>query len=362
MIPINTASNLFSKRSILFPQIHDVVADLDLNPGDVVEGRVLKQSTPGNIMLLIQGKKIRAHTQLQLKSGTRLSLKFSSDIGMPTLKIIDTHLPRDHSVNLGAIRVALDDNIWGNIYESLEDSLLSPKDRKDIKALIKKMSQMAINRSGGECIKALVDASGLTWENKIARMVSGMGPDTLDTLIHGDLKGLMSKVLMDTVTSETILKPFIEVLDNIQLLNLPGSDQTRSVFLPLPLIFDGGAMGLAQILLKFPREDGAASQGVEKKESDQQYSIFMLLEMSSLGAIRAELVLKGKRIQGLFVVERKTTAESIETHLSSFSSMLVDRGFTIGYMGCQVADTEVVRQSPVEEHFPREGSSVCFVA
>ena len=362
MIPINTASNLFSKLTVSPPQLHDVVADLDLKLGDVVEGRVLKQSTPGNIMLLIQGKKIRAHTQVPLKSGMRLSLKFSSDIGMPTLKIIDAHSPLDRGVNLGAIRAALDDNIWAKIYESLDDPLLSPKDGKDIKALMKNLSQMTLIRPGGECIKSLVDASGLTWENKLARMVSGMGPDNLDTLIHGNLKGLISKILMDTITSESILKPFIETLDNIQLLNVAGSDQPRSVFLPLPLSFDGGGMALAQILFKFPREDGAASQEVGKKELDRQYSLLMLLEMSSLGAIRVELVLKGKKIQGRFMVNRKTTAESIETHLSSFSSMLVDRGFTIGYMGCQVADTEIVRQSPVEEIFPREGSSVCFVA
>ncbi|WP_459916273.1 flagellar hook-length control protein FliK [Desulfocicer niacini] len=362
MIPINTASNLFSKLKVPLPRLHDVMADLGLKLGDVVEGHVLKQSSPGNIMLLIQGKKIRAHTQVPLKPGMRLTLKFSSDIGMPTLKIIDTHSPRGRALDLGAIRAALDDNIWANIYESLDDPLLSPKDRKDIKILMEKIYQMTRLRPGGECIKALVDLSGLAWENKFARMVSGMGPDTLDTLVHGDLKGLISKVLMDPLTSETMLKPFIEALDNIQLLNLPGSDHTRSVFLPLPLSFDGGAMGLAQILLQFPRENGSASQEVGEKESDRQYSLLMLLEMSSLGAIRAELVLKGKKIQGRFMVDRKATAESIETHLSSFSSMLVDRGFTVGYMGCQVADTEIVTQSPVEEIVTREGSSVCFVA
>ncbi len=370
MIPIRTPSHLFSKLAVSLPQVDGVLTKLDLKVGDVVEGRVLKQTDPGTVLLLIQGKKIRAHTQMSLKTGMRLSLKLSSDIGMPTLKIIDAHSPGGRAVNLGAIRAAIDDNVWARVYESLDDpvlsskDLLSPKDRTDIKSLMKHVSQMMLDRPGGNGLKALVEASGLTWENKLARMVSGiaMGSDTVDAMAQGDIKGLISKILMNTAAPDPILKPLIEALDNIQLLNIPGSDQIRSVFLPLPLEFDEGVMGLAQILLKFPREDGAGSPEMEKEKQDRQYSVVMLLEMSSLGAIRAELILTGTKIQGRFVVDSKATAESIEANLSSFSSMLVHRGFTIGYMGCQVANTEVVKQSPVEEFLTGEGSSICFVA
>ena len=364
MIPINTASHLFSKSSVSLTQVDGALADLNLRVGDVVEGKVLKQTDPGSILLLIQGKKIKAHTRVPLKAGMRLSLKFSSDIGMPSLKILDANSPQGRTVNLAAVRTAIDENLWARIYKDLDDAALSSNIHKKIKALMTKASQMMLTRPDKEGLAALVDAFGFSWETKLARLASGMdmGADTVDSLVQGDLKGLIAKSLMNPGVSDTILTPLFEAMDNIQLLNVPGNEQTRSVFLPLPLQFESGVMVLAQILFQFPREDVPGSSEGKEEKQDQEYSVVMLLEMTTLGAIRAELVLTGKTVQGRFVVEKKSTAESIETQLHSFSSMLENRGFTIGYMGCSVADKGIVRQSPVQDLFPRKGSSVCFVA
>lgn len=363
LISINTVSRLFNNLSVASssPNDYDALSDLNLSPDDVVKGRVLKQFAPGDILLSIRGKQIRAHTKVPLREGMRISLKLSLETSVPTLKLIDVQASQGRTVNLAAIHGAIDDNIWSRVYEALDDSVLSSKDRNDIKTLMEKISQMLLTRPGGEGLKALIDASGFTWENKLAQILTqtGMTTDIMDALTHGDLKGLISKVLMETKGSDTVLNTMISALDNIQLLNIHGNDKTQMLFLPLPLQFIQGTMGMAQLLLQFPREDPSQEGGGGK---DRQYRVVMLLELSTLGAIRAELLLNETKLQGRFLVEQENALECIEIHIPFFMDTLQERGFTIGHMGCQLVESAIVKQSLVNEIFPQEGSSICVVA
>jgi len=220
---------------------------------------------------------------------------------------------------------------------------------------------MLLTRPGGDGLKALIDASGLSWENKLAATLTqtSISADIMDSLTRGDLKGLISKVLMNTKESDTVLQPLISALDNIQLLNIHGNDRARMLFLPLPLQFIQGAVGVAQLLLQFPREDPSHERGAGK---DRQYGVVLLLELSTLGPIRTELVLTGTKLQGRFLVEQKNALKCIKTHIASFMDMLRERGFTIEHMGCQRVESSIVKQSLVNEIFPQEGSSICVVA
>jgi len=363
LISINTASRLFHGLSVSSssPHEYDALNDLNLSPDDIVKGRVLKQFPSGDILLLIRGKQIRAQTRVPLQTGMRISLKLSSENGVPTLKLIEVQEAQGRAVNLPTIRGAIDNNIWACLYDALDESVLSSKDRTDIKTLMEKISQMLLTRPGGEGLKALIDASGLTWENKLAQALTqtSMTADIMNSLTHGDLKGLISKILMNTKESDTVLQPLLSALDNIQLLNIHGNDRARMLFLPLPLQFLQGTMGVAQLLLQFPREDSSQEGG---KKKDRQYGVVMLLELSTLGPIRTELVLTGTKLQGRFLVEQKNALECIETHIPSFMDMLKERGFTIEHMGCQRVESSIVKQSLVNEILPQEGSSICVVA
>ena len=375
MISINTASRLIHKLSLSSSTStststssssssshgYDTLKDLNLSPDDIVKGRVLKRFASGDILLSIRGKQIRAQTRVPLHAGMRISVKLSSENGVPTLKLIEVQEAQgSKAVNLPAIRGAIDDNIWGRLYDALDESVLSSKDRTDIKTLMGKISQMLLTRPGGDGLKALIDASGLTWENKLAETLiqTSMTADIMDSLTHGDLKGLLLKVLMNTKESDTVLQPLISALDNIQLLNIHGNDRAQMLFLPLPLQFIHGTVGLVQLLLQFPLEDPPQEGEVKK---DRQYGVVMFLELSTLGPIRTELVLTGTKLQGRFLVEQKNALECIEAHIPSFMDMLKERGFTIEHMGCQRVESSIVKQSLVNEIFPQEGSSICVV-
>jgi len=365
LISINTAAfRLFDgvSTSSSPSQAYDAFSELNLSKGDVVNGQVLKNFASGDILLLIHGKQIKAQTRIPLPTGMHVSLKLSSAKGLPTLKLIqaqETHL-QGRKINLPTIQGAIENNVWGLLYDALDDEMLS-QDHSDIKSLIEKISQLVFTHPGGEGLKALIDASGLTWENKLADVLtkSALTSDLMEVLNSGDLKGLISKVVMNTKGSDTVLQALLSALDNIQLLNIHGNNQARLLFLPLPLQFIHGTIGLAQVLVQFPQEGTSKERG---KKEDSQYKIVMFIELSSLGPIRTEIVLTGIKIQGRFLVQQKNALECIDAHIPSFMDTLNERGFSIDYMGCQQVKSDIVKQSLVNEIFPREGSSICVVA
>ncbi len=86
------------------------------------------------------------------------------------------------------------------------------------------------------------------------------------------------------------------------------------------------------------------------------------MALSSLGTVRAELMLTGMTLQGTLRVDHPPTLEKIETHLPLLTQMLESRGIEIGQFTCQLATTSELNIDLITEMISREGSSVCFVA
>ncbi len=359
MVSISAAPQLSSKSTL--PSAIDVSNTLNLSDGEIVDGRVLKQLSAKEFLIGIRGFNIKAHSAFPLYPGMRLSLMRVAGHAIPTLKVLNFQASGDSVVNLPVIRAAIDDNVWGRLYKSLDALTSLSSSQAAIKAVLTKVMQSESNPPSSEGIKSLITASGLSWESKLLGLINqgGISSDILDAMIDGDLKGAISKALMQMQDDAPVLKSLMTALDNLQLLNFQGSDQPRAFFLPLPLQFDSGAMAVAQILIRFPREDASASPESNK---EKQYSVVMQIELSSLGAIRVELVLTGKKIQGRFMVDRQNTLEQIEHHIASFFDMLQNRGYTLGYIGCQLVETGETRQNLVDEILPQQHNSICIVA
>jgi len=359
MVSINAASHLFPKSTT--PSAIDVSNKLNLNDGEIVDGRVLKQLSSKLFLIGIRGCNIKAHSAFPLRPGMRLSLMSVSGRAIPTLKVLNFQASGDSVVNLPAIRAAIDNNAWSRLYKSLDVLASLSRSRVDIKAVLTKAMQSESNPPSSQGIKSLINASGLSWEHKLIGLIKqgAVTAEIFDALIDGDLKGAISKTLLEMQGDGPVLKNLITALDNLQLLNLQSNDQQRALFLPLPLQFDSGAIAVAQILLRLPREDVS---GYSESGKEKQYSVVMQIELSLLGAIRVELVLTGNKIQGRFMVDRQETLEHIEHHIASFFDMLKDRGYTIGYVGCRLVETSEIKENLVNEILPQPDSSICIVA
>ena len=342
---------------------------LHLKPGQVVDAKVLKSIPPGMVELQVLGKQVRVATHIPLKKGNRLVLKYvPGKDGGAVLRLVHMTSSGEKQVNLPAIHGAIKGRVWDRIMgepSSLTADALSA--REDIRQLLKRVSDRMGALPGRQGLETLINASGLSWENKLFQLLSekNISQEMIRTLMESDVKGILAKNSGSSEASNSDLKLLGTALENIQLLNLHGVQQGGKLFLPLPLEFSDGTVGLVQILLGLSPDARGESHGSEEVPgggTSRPYSVVLLIELTTLGAIRAELTLSGTHVQGQFLVDRQTTRDRMEKELPAFMVLLESKGFSIGYMGCRQMESQVVKKPLVDEIFSREGSSVCFVA
>ena len=186
------------------------------------------------------------------------------------------------------------------------------------------------------------------------------GAASLDKLMQGDLKGLVSRLVALNEKKGTPLKRFVSGIKNIQLLNHPGLEQDRKIFIPIPIQFPDGLFTLGQLLIHLGQKEKNGS--TRKKIDENPFRITFLLELSNLGPLRADLSIKGKEIRGTFLITKEEIKFFIKNNIPSLINKLKGKGFTVSSIECHLKDHEIVKQSLVEEIIHQEGNAISLVA
>jgi hypothetical protein len=342
-----------------------MVGPLKLNVGQVVEARVIKSLSSGAVLLAIQGKQVRAATQVPLPKNAVLSLMVSGKEGNVTFRLMDLQAPGSRPVNLASIRRALATNLWADVHRLVEGASAAFTQKAGISALLGKLARMTMDQPGAQGLKSVIQDSGLCWEHKLVQAFSGgrITQALVDELAAGDLKGMLLKLLTNSGSGNVSLKTLYSVLENIQLLNIHGSQQVQKLFVPLPLPLYDGTWGLAQILFHLPPHDRPFYEPLDHdSEQPCACAVTVIVELSRLGAVRCDLRLEDTTLYGKFLSDRSQTLETIESRLPSFTQAMANQGMRIRQFTCHLADTAVVKKDLISEIIPHEGSSVCFVA
>jgi hypothetical protein len=213
-----------------------------------------------------------------------------------------------------------------------------------------------------ELLKAFIDKSGLGWEKKLSEIClqKHIGENTINKLITADLKGLGSRWLALNANNEVLLERFISAIKNFQLLNAFGLEQEGKIFLPIPIQFPNNLFTVAQLLIHLHQEKKSA-QG-KKEDEHSFYRVSFLLELSNLGPLRLDLTIRGKEIDGRFLLSKKEGILIVEKNLPTLTRHLIERGFVIQHMECHLRKAETVTQPLIKEILPEEGHSVSLMA
>ena len=338
---------------------------LKLHPGQVIEGRVLKPLSPGIFLVSVSGKHIRVASDIPLPRNALLSMVVSGEKGQAAFRLMEIQSPGAHLLNPAAIRGALAQNLWGNLVALLAGETDLPGNKSKLFSLLGQLSRITMAQPGAQGVKSFVQNAGLSWENKLFQALSTgkATPASMAKLMAGDLKGMLSKILADFNGSATALKGVYNALENTQLLNLHAGQEMGKLFVPMPLQFQDGTWGLAQILFFLPSyyEDDTSRQ---KNDSEKKAtcSVTLVMTLSSLGTVQAELKLTGMTLQGKFQVDQRDTLEKIETQLPLLTQMLESRGIDVEGFTCQLSAASDLKTDLITEIISQEGSSVCFVA
>ena len=330
---------------------------------EIVEGKVLKSFSLKNVLLLIKGKRIMAKTHMPLREGSVISLKVEEVHPNPVLKLLGTINENIETINSSMILNGLKKNIWKTIIENIDHCILPDNDKKLFKELIDDISKKLFLKPNPDLLRELVDKSGIGWEAKLREIITSKtnySKTNIHELITGDLKGLGSKFISLMEGQNDLFKSFVSTIENLQLLNQFGFEQERKIFIPVPFQFPDGLFTIGQLLIHL---HGNKKQDSDGKEKDKDFfRISFLLEMSNLGPLRADLVVRQKQINGRFLIVEETAKNIIENQLPSLIETLEKKGFVISHFECHMKEPAEIKDPLIKEIIYKENHNINLVA
>jgi hypothetical protein len=333
--------------------------------GEIIEGKVLSNSATGETLISIHGKILKAHSSLQLRSQEILTLKVEEISPHPVLKLLGVKASDTHVPSIPLLLSSLDKDLWDTLVKTVSRLKVPQEDITSFRLLMDNLLQ-GIYRDGQEkLLKTLIDLLGLTWEAKLYRNVSHKkGGQPLERLLKGDLKGILSKLLSHVTEDAADLKRLVKAIENLQLFNRMTLEQQRTLFLPIPLQFQDGLLSVGQLLIYLPQagEEGSTESKERRGEKRDEVRVSLLLQLSNLGPIRADISLRGKEISGRFLLSSEEALSLVRDRLSTFTRSLIKKGFSILKLECRFEDPEVVKRPLFTHIFEAEDGSLSLVA
>ena len=333
----------------------------NLTENEIVKGKVLRSFSFKSVMLLIKGQSIMAKTHMPLREGSVISLKVEEVHPNPVLKLLGTISENIETINTSMILTGLKKNIWKTIIENIDHYILLDNDKKMFKELVDDISKKIFLKPNPDLLRELFDKSGIGWEAKLRKIITSKtyySKANINELIAGDLKGLGSKMLSLMEGKNDLFERFVSTIKNVQLLNQLGLEQERKIFIPIPLQFPDNLFTMGQLLIHF--KDKEKDNGKEKVKNF--FKISFLLEMSNLGPLRADLVVRKKQINGRFLIVEEKTKIIIEKQLPSLIKTLETKGFIIPNFECHIKKPVEIEDSLIKEIINEENHNINFVA
>jgi len=329
---------------------------------EIVEGKVLRSFSLKSVLLLIKGKEIMAKTHMPLREGSVISLKVENVHPNPVLRLLGMVNENVETINTSIILNGLKKNLWKTIIETIDHCMIPDNDKKLFKGLIDDISKNLFLKPNPDLLRKLVDKSGIEWESKLRDIVTSKtnySKVNINEVIAGDLKGFGSKILSLLEGQNDFFERFVSTIKNIQLLNQLGLEQERKIFIPIPFQFPDGIFTLGQLLIHL--NENKKKDGNGKEKAKDFFKISFLLEMSNLGPLRADLVVRQKQIDGRFLVVEEKAKVIIEKQLPSLIKNLEQKGFVIPYFECHIKKPVEIKDTLIKEIIHKENHNINFI-
>lgn len=329
---------------------------------EIIQGKVIRSLSPDSLILLINGKEVLAKTQMPLQEGQVLSLILEKEIPVPILRILGREPSRPDAMKVSAVLAGLRSEHWKSLFQEM-DSLPSPGDRMMFEAWLKDLTGGLSREPKTEILRNLIDRSGFCWESKLRKWCLQKGRDvvSLDEVIGKDLKGLISRSLSPGREPNPIFERFFAFIHNTQLLNHLTVDQDRTIFFPFPVPFPDGSLTVGQLLIHLIGDE-ARGQTAKEDLHKSLVRITFLLDLSKLGPLRLDLVVKGREMEGRFLLSEKETKFLIERHLPILIDHLRAAGFNLNHLDCYLKSPDVIFRPLVQELIHKDGQGIDLVA
>ena len=313
---------------------------LTLKPGEILRGNIIQEHADGEITISMQGKLIKAHSEINLSKGTSHYFQVKRTGPVVELKVID-RLNRDIEPPLLIWASSRPDRQKiGNILNELGKSYLLLKLNPATSKAFQKLYQIlpAIVFSGNSnddnlWFSRFLPSSGLFWENKIIRLLLGTGKDSWKKLHSSDLKGILLSldkcIKAEDNDNEVIrtmalkLEEAVSIIEQDQLLNL-SCIKAGMGFCFIPGFTEDGFKG-ADLFIK------------EINENDEMY-FTLFMEFSMLGKIEMDISVVNSVILIKMLCEDSVKIDFIKENIPILERALHDIGMINGGITCELME------------------------
>ncbi len=306
-----------------------------LSSNTIVRARVLNILAGQKAELEINGQTIVAKTNILLTPGEEISLKIMSEKDAVILKLVSTSAqaePFSRSL-AGLVR-----------FFSGSRFLPGPEDLKsgDIKNLIYKVA-LKSGRADENFLPDLIRNSGILWEKKLAGILLDSDSDSstmtmknkIAEILQQDIKASLMQAVLENESSadSPSLKAaadFVKTIENYQVVNHYTQDSGR-FFLPFPVLNNSG-FNFGHLFI-----DTGKSPTEKAGNSSRIIRISFLLDMTRLGALRADFSILKKEISGRFMLADKPVRDYVKSMIPELKKRVAKIGYHLKNMDCIVA-------------------------
>jgi len=333
-----------------------------MNPHEVLAGRVLRTTAEGTSLLLIKGRSVQVRSQIALTPGQTVALRVKQVAPSAVLQFLSASPGSTRSFSLPVLLNALKDNIWKSSQEMILKGDPVKTGLGDLLGLMKDTGKGLFRNPGPDLLNLLISKTGINLEAKLKKAVAAnrRPKSEFHRQIQNDLKGLLLTAISRGNDRSGALQGLLSVIRNVQLLNRESMAREGKIYVIIPMEFTDGIISMGQLLLE-PMQWDQNSRDYRSDAEAIRKATF-LVELSRLGPLRAEIVLRSKTASiSIFVVKRQTR-EIIHRYLETFTHALSSRGFSVNAFDCHIKDLQTVTQAILPEIIPEDSSSICLVA
>ena len=334
---------------------------LPFTKDEVVQGRVIRLIPPNHALLLFGEEQVTARTSVPLREGRIAFFKVEQVSPQCVLRLVQPRISDLDGVDGLLTRNALCESPYKGLIKILAPFMRSVKG-----SAVSKVPDMLVRWWGllsrisfpsehgvhyGQFLKSFIDGSGMTWEHKLRTFLLSefQSANNLNDLIGHDLKGLALKSLADGAANKFVsaeaISRFVDSLEQLQLLNVSRLEGQRQLFFTIPLQFQD-QFGFGELLIRLPQkgEDQEAD-----REGDKVLRVSLLLQMSCLGPVRADVSVFQKAIRVGFLVCEEEIQSLFNNYAGLLKHQLERHGFHLKEVTCRLQEANVLTQTSLVE-------------
>ena len=319
-----------------------------------VDAKVLKVFPDNQAQVLIAGKKVIIKTPFLLTEGERLQVNLLKEREAQNLKVIssiDSQTDSKASEKIiSLIRLVSKSNPFAS---------LSKTDNTELLEMLKSIS-LKSGKADYNFLPRLLDKSGLLFEQKLSTLLEPGKNLSLKheaiNLIKNDLKGYVLNQLQSADHQNAgNIKAFSEYsgsIENFQTLNAQSSD-TGKYLIPFP-VFNNDSFNFGQLLI----DVGKSGNNKNNENKDRIINVSFLLNMTKLGALRADFSVYKKAISGVFNLSSVEICDFVKANLSQLKKRLSKIEYMVHNIECKVAPKEVVSPTSLIESLVKDENRI----